>query len=330
MSDVLRLENVSDAELQEFESDLVRLRELIDGIDAIIWEAGPDGRIRFISRRAEEILGYPAERGSARPGFWLDIVHPDDREWAGCHRRRLPRRRPRRRAGISGDRGDGRVIWFRESVRVDPRRHGRVGRSGARCGTSPAEEGRAAAPRRTRELAEQLEDMSYLHELSRRLWGEPTESRCSGRSSRRPRRSRGPRWAWCGSATRRGASWDGGQRRPPDGVPERFGRVPVGDAACGRRRTRRAGRHRGRRGRAGHAPFRDGRRRGLRGEYSTPLVSRRRHPGDDRDLLPRAAPPARAAGPPGRAVRPPGRRLRRERQLALQDPGKPKSPRILP
>src|SRR2546423_112263 len=47
-----------------------RLRGLVRGIDAILWEAGPDGRYRFVSRRAEELLGYPVARWLDEPGFW--------------------------------------------------------------------------------------------------------------------------------------------------------------------------------------------------------------------------------------------------------------------
>ncbi len=34
----------------------------------------------FVSRRAEEILGYPTEQWLQDPSFWLDHIHPEDRE----------------------------------------------------------------------------------------------------------------------------------------------------------------------------------------------------------------------------------------------------------
>src|SRR5689334_6897980 len=57
-----------------------RYMELVESIDGIVWEA--DARtfqFTFVSRKAEEILGYPLERWF-EPTFWCEHVHPDDRE----------------------------------------------------------------------------------------------------------------------------------------------------------------------------------------------------------------------------------------------------------
>lgn len=58
-----------------------RYRKLIEGIDhAFGWTAGRHARrLSFVSRRGPEILGYPAE-AFLQEGFFLDRVHPDDRE----------------------------------------------------------------------------------------------------------------------------------------------------------------------------------------------------------------------------------------------------------
>ncbi|MDG2111758.1 MAG: PAS domain-containing protein, partial [Actinomycetota bacterium] len=50
-----------------------------DRIDAILWEQLPtDGVALKVSAAAERLLGYPLARWR-EPGFWLTIVHPDDR-----------------------------------------------------------------------------------------------------------------------------------------------------------------------------------------------------------------------------------------------------------
>jgi len=58
-----------------------RLQELVQALDAIVWEAEPaDLRFTFLSRRAEAMLGYPIERWLAEPGLFASRLHPDDRE----------------------------------------------------------------------------------------------------------------------------------------------------------------------------------------------------------------------------------------------------------
>ncbi len=57
-----------------------RYRTLVEGIEhAIAWASDPDVlQLSFVSRQAERILGYPADR-FLTPGFLREILHPDDR-----------------------------------------------------------------------------------------------------------------------------------------------------------------------------------------------------------------------------------------------------------
>jgi PAS domain-containing protein len=60
-----------------------RYRELVDDVQGVVWEAdATTGRPTFVSRRVEEMLGFPSERFISDPGFWLERVHPDDRRAA--------------------------------------------------------------------------------------------------------------------------------------------------------------------------------------------------------------------------------------------------------
>ena len=55
--------------------------DFVDGLDAIIWEGDPQHNLtRFVSRRTEDLLGYPSERWLNEPEFWTRIVHPEDRD----------------------------------------------------------------------------------------------------------------------------------------------------------------------------------------------------------------------------------------------------------
>ena len=60
-----------------------RLRELVQSIDAIVWEAeAKTHQFTFVSQRAEQILGYPVRQWLTQPDFWGQHLHPLDREQA--------------------------------------------------------------------------------------------------------------------------------------------------------------------------------------------------------------------------------------------------------
>jgi len=96
-----------------------RYRDLIQGLDAIVWEA--DARtlaFSFVSRRAETVLGFPVERWLREPDFWAKRIHPQDRE---------PALRGMREALAEGRdhefeyralAADGREVWLRDIVHV--------------------------------------------------------------------------------------------------------------------------------------------------------------------------------------------------------------------
>jgi PAS domain S-box-containing protein len=96
-----------------------QIRDLVQGLDAIVWEADAETlKFSFVSQRAEEILGFPAQHWLTEPDFWASHLHPDDREGAvalhlaaqeegkdyDCEYRMLA--------------ADGRIVWFRDQARV--------------------------------------------------------------------------------------------------------------------------------------------------------------------------------------------------------------------
>ena len=56
--------------------------DLVDGIDAVVYERDPEsGRYLFVSRRGEELLGHPTRRWTDEEGFFEDVLlHREDRE----------------------------------------------------------------------------------------------------------------------------------------------------------------------------------------------------------------------------------------------------------
>jgi PAS domain S-box-containing protein len=94
--------------------------ELMETINAIVWEADPvTWQITFVSKVAEEILGYPLERWLNTPDFWTNhLLHPDDRNAAIS--------RCLNEIALGNDHeleyravaADGRAVWLRDTIRV--------------------------------------------------------------------------------------------------------------------------------------------------------------------------------------------------------------------
>ncbi len=62
-------------------------KRLLDEVPAIIWELRApsiekpeDLHVTFVSGFAEKLLGYPLADWTSDPGFWLRLIHSDDRE----------------------------------------------------------------------------------------------------------------------------------------------------------------------------------------------------------------------------------------------------------
>ena len=59
-----------------------RYQMLVNSIEGIVWEADADTfQFRFVSKQAEERLGFPLDLWLNDPDFWKDHVYPDDLEW---------------------------------------------------------------------------------------------------------------------------------------------------------------------------------------------------------------------------------------------------------
>jgi PAS domain S-box-containing protein len=96
-----------------------RFRDLVEGLDAIVWEADlARYRYTFVSRKVEDVLGYPMDLWLTEGDFWLAHVHPDDRA----------RARAAMEAAVTGAgaptfeyralAADGRLVWLEDRVRA--------------------------------------------------------------------------------------------------------------------------------------------------------------------------------------------------------------------
>ncbi|MGH2875434.1 MAG: PAS domain S-box protein [Solirubrobacteraceae bacterium] len=59
------------------------VEEIVGALDAIVWESTTPDRdsLTFLGGREEMLLGYPRSQWMT-PGFWMSLVHPDDRQAA--------------------------------------------------------------------------------------------------------------------------------------------------------------------------------------------------------------------------------------------------------
>ncbi|HEV2130543.1 MAG TPA: PAS domain-containing protein, partial [Longimicrobiaceae bacterium] len=102
-------------------SDGRRFEELVEGLDATVWEMDvSSGTFTYVSRRAEEMLGYPVERWLTEPGFWSDVLlHRGDRERALELRTRAAREARDHVLEYRVRAADGRTLWLRDLVRAE-------------------------------------------------------------------------------------------------------------------------------------------------------------------------------------------------------------------
>src|SRR3954451_25007691 len=116
----------------------------------------------------EGVFGYSCERWIDEPGFWLERVLPDDREYAqGAWKRGLRDGRDFE-LEYRATTADGRTIWIREAARVANDGHS-LGLRGLIWNISKRKKVERQLYKAKSELAERVSELTYLHELSTRL-----------------------------------------------------------------------------------------------------------------------------------------------------------------
>ncbi|HWG92213.1 MAG TPA: PAS domain S-box protein [Candidatus Thermoplasmatota archaeon] len=103
----------------ETEAAKLSLENLVNGVEAVLWEADPATfQFTFVSQRVESLLGYPAAAWLASPTFWADHIHPLDRAYATsfCHSETVAARDHEFEYRMIA--ADGRVVWIRDVVYV--------------------------------------------------------------------------------------------------------------------------------------------------------------------------------------------------------------------
>lgn len=95
-----------------------RFLDLVNTTDGIVWEADANTFVfTFVSRRAESLLGYPVEDWQT-PGFWVDHLHPDDRNWAPAYCASCTGRLEPHRFEYRFITANGSTVWLEDIVTV--------------------------------------------------------------------------------------------------------------------------------------------------------------------------------------------------------------------
>ncbi len=101
--------------LRESES---RLGDILGDVDAIIWEATPQGRFTYVSSFAVPMLGYPIEKW-LEVNFFPDVLlHPEDRDKAIRACQEATEHGEDHRLDYRANSASGAVVWIDDMVRV--------------------------------------------------------------------------------------------------------------------------------------------------------------------------------------------------------------------
>jgi PAS domain S-box-containing protein len=103
-----------------------RFRALVEHIPAITYtealDASPENF--YISPQVRDILGYDPEEWRWTDNFWIDHVHPDDREWVEAEDRRTNTAQEPCEMEYRIIAKDGRVVWVRDEATLINDQHG--------------------------------------------------------------------------------------------------------------------------------------------------------------------------------------------------------------
>jgi two-component system, cell cycle sensor histidine kinase and response regulator CckA len=120
-ADLAALLQVKDRLAAEVRENEARYRQLVESIQAILWQADEQmSSFSFVSQEAESILGYPSPMWREEAGFWAAHVHPEDLEHVMARCAEAAREGRPQQFDFRMNAADGRVVWLRMLVRVSP------------------------------------------------------------------------------------------------------------------------------------------------------------------------------------------------------------------
>ena len=149
-----------------------RIEDIVAHVPGVVWEAWgkPDAanqRIDFVSSHVEKMLGYSRDEWLSTPNFWLQIVHPDDRERAAAEAAAIFASRKGGSSRFRWMHKDGHEVWVEAQSIVVCDENGPIGMRGVTMDITPAvrlEIERAELLRRESRARAEAEEASRLKE----------------------------------------------------------------------------------------------------------------------------------------------------------------------
>jgi PAS domain S-box-containing protein len=208
---------------------------LFDGMGAVVHETDLNGWAKFVNQFAVDLFGYPENRWTSQPNFLHAIAYPADRPRVRAHHKRCARSGEPQQLEYRTVTAGGRVLWMRETLAPVRDYDGRT-RSlrGVLWSIDEVRKAQEALAVATAELGGQLADMTYLHELGQRLWAAPEPEPLLAEILRAITSIQRAEMELV-----RLYEPETGELRVvasiglPEAFLERYGRVAVGDVACG-------------------------------------------------------------------------------------------------
>lgn len=114
------LESIFGSPTDPMEKLEERASRLLPEKTAILWQGDPTTfQFTWVSRSAEEVLGYQVNRWLTEPSFWADVVvHPADREYAVCYCALATGKGLDHEFEYRALRHDGTMLWLFDYVKV--------------------------------------------------------------------------------------------------------------------------------------------------------------------------------------------------------------------
>lgn len=108
--------SVMDAQL---EASPVPSSDLLQTVDAIIWAVElPSKQFLYVNDKAQDFLGFPAEKWLETAGFWSERIHPEDRDWVLKSYDHAIENCTRHSCEYRAQTSSGRAVWLRETARI--------------------------------------------------------------------------------------------------------------------------------------------------------------------------------------------------------------------
>ncbi|MEM8670995.1 MAG: ATP-binding protein [Planctomycetota bacterium] len=108
-----------EAATAEIRTNQKRMRELLNDVGAIVWEADlPDLRFTYVSNRAKTVLGYPVQQWLEEASFWVNHLHPDDIQTVTQHYENAKQRGVDQEFDYRALSADNRIVWIRNTMHV--------------------------------------------------------------------------------------------------------------------------------------------------------------------------------------------------------------------